>query len=95
MKKLCSLIVLLLIVGCATTPFENETAAGVRIVITFGDNAVVNDITVTTSSDNEQQNATTSKQDATQETAISVDPSSLIPAGAAAGAAGDLINGVK
>jgi zona occludens toxin (predicted ATPase) len=76
------IICIVLLTACATTPFENETAAGVRITITFGDNAVVNDITVTTSSDNTQDSKQDTKQDAKQAIPISVDPSSLTPAGA-------------
>lgn len=86
MKNYLMLMVVLLLAGCATTPFDNETAAGVRINITLGDSANVNDITITTSSDNTQENETSAEQDATQDTAVDVDPSSVVnPAGSAAG----------
>ena len=93
MRKVYSLLLILLCAGCATTPYDNETAAGVKIYITLGDTAKVNDITVTTSSDNAQENSTTSKQDATQSTDVSVDPSSVTPAGAAGGAINGVLNG--
>jgi uncharacterized lipoprotein YajG len=68
MKKVFSILALIFVAGCATTPFESATTSGVQISVSFGADASVKDITITTSSDNAQEANTQAKQDATQTT---------------------------
>jgi thymidine phosphorylase len=66
MKKLSiALIAILVLAGCATTPYDNQASAGVNIHVTLGDNAKVNDIVVTIASDAATDNKSSAKQDAT------------------------------